>query len=51
MAAARVFSMLCSVAEKAQPYSFGGACLVSDDIQVCYLLLRIFIFASTDFIR
>eukprot|EP00268_Persea_americana_P036026 TRINITY_DN35516_c0_g1_i1.p1 TRINITY_DN35516_c0_g1~~TRINITY_DN35516_c0_g1_i1.p1 ORF type:complete len:2020 (+),score=353.46 TRINITY_DN35516_c0_g1_i1:707-6061(+) len=34
VAAARVFSMLCSVAEKAQPYSFGGACLVSDDIQV-----------------
>ncbi|OVA06310.1 hypothetical protein BVC80_8889g25 [Macleaya cordata] len=32
--AARVLSMLCIVAENAQPYLFGSVCLVSDDLQI-----------------
>nr|DAD40324.1 TPA_asm: hypothetical protein HUJ06_014647 [Nelumbo nucifera] len=32
--AARVLSMLCTIADNAQPYLFGNICLASDDMQI-----------------
>ncbi|XP_077246551.1 nucleoporin (DUF3414) isoform X2 [Tasmannia lanceolata] len=34
VAAARLLSLLCIIAEKAQPHSFGSVCLMSDDMQI-----------------
>ncbi|XP_058098868.1 uncharacterized protein LOC131243494 isoform X2 [Magnolia sinica] len=51
VAAARVLSMLCIIAEKAQSYSYGDVCLVSDDSQIRDLTTSISQILSEETIR